>query len=149
MKLVRAAHLAKTLGISRHTVKRWCQVDPHVAIKIGRYWWIRLERLAARPGMDIVLAMMLPHQRWVKAVLLSEWTGIPRKTIANWCRDRQGFARRLGRIWYVDVDNLSSFAGSEDEAEKIRERVAAIRTQPPSDKRRVSGAKPRPKNNDE
>lgn len=108
MKVMKARELARQLGIPRRTMTKWCQDDPSLAFKDGRVWMIRLDALAGRPGIDLVTAYTLPTARWIKATALAERAGISRKTVGNWCRDRPGFAKRIGADWYLDLDQLGA-----------------------------------------
>lgn len=117
MKPVKATDLARSLKISRRTVSDWCRRDPTLAFKKGRDYYIRLERLAEKPGMDIVLAITATKQPWVKAIDLARWAEIPRRTVAYWCRTRPRFAKRIGRTWYISVEELGA---SPEQAETLR-----------------------------
>jgi hypothetical protein len=118
-RLVKASHLSKTLGISRHTVKTWCSASPGLAIKKGRDWYIKLEKLAERPGMDMVklLTLLGSGEPWIRAVDVAAKAGIPRRTVAHWCATRREFGLRLGRIWYV---NVSYLGGTTEQVEALR-----------------------------
>ena len=117
MRLIRIRDFCKQLGIPRRTVNSWVQRDRSLAkwvtykgksargIYTGEYW-LRLDQLAKKPGFDEVTAFLLPGTRWIKAVDLARLARIPRITVAVWCRKRPGFAKRLGRIWYVDARNF-------------------------------------------
>lgn len=113
MKLVRASELARNLGIPDRTMRQWCLTDPKLAIFIsggigGGSWWVKLERLAERSNISILDAYTLSTQRWKKATELAKLSGISRKTIANWCRNRPGFAKRIGRVYYVDLEQMGA-----------------------------------------
>lgn len=109
-KEIKATALARALGISRRTVYDWCRRDPNLAYrKNGRDYYIRIEELAKRPGMDIVTALLLEKDgEWIKAVDLAKLAGVPRRTVANWCATRPWFARRIGRNWYLSREVLGA-----------------------------------------
>lgn len=117
MKLIKATVLAKSLGISRRTVADWCAKDPKLAVRKGRDYWIRVDVLATRDGMDIVQALLCTNQRWVKAIDLAAWAEVPRRTVAYWCQKRSWFGRRIGRTWYVDLEALGA---SPEQAEALK-----------------------------
>lgn len=78
--------------------------------------------------MDLITAFMLHHeQRWVPATAFARISKISRKTIANWCKDQRKFAKRLGRIWYIDLDQLGL---TEEQIETI---ILASRANPSTD----------------
>lgn len=85
-----------------------CQSDSKLAFKRNGIYYIRLEELAKRPGFDLVTALLSPHGKWIKAIELARRSGIPRRTMASWCRNRPNFAKRIGRIWYVDLELLGA-----------------------------------------
>jgi hypothetical protein len=120
MKAVKAIELARTLGISRRTMSGWCRADPALAYKKEGVYWIRLERLAQKPGLDIVSVLTGTQNRWIKAIDLARWAGIPRETVAYWCRKRPRFAKRIGRLWYVSLDELGC---TSEQAEALRKWV--------------------------
>lgn len=92
-------------------MRRMCAKDPTLAIKRDGVYYIALEKIADRPGFDLVAALMLPTSKWVKAVDVARKAGISRKTVSNWCRTRQRFAKRLGRIWYIDMETFNGILG--------------------------------------
>lgn len=108
MKIVKAAQLAKTLGISRFTIRDLCRRDTALAFKKGRDYYIRLDVLATRPGFDAVSVLLLTKKRWIKAVDLAHMAQCPRRTVAYWCKRRPHLAHRIGRIWYVCIDDLGA-----------------------------------------
>lgn len=119
MRLMRLRELSESLGIPVATIQKWVERDPALSILKhggpgGRSHWIKLDRLANKHGMTLIDAYMLGSTRWIKAVVLAEQAGISRKTMANWCRDRPGFAKRLGRIYYIDLEAF----GADPEAVK-------------------------------
>jgi hypothetical protein len=119
MRLKRLRDLSDELGIPVSTIQKWVERDPELSVYKaggpgGGSHWIKLDRLASRHGMSLVEAYMLGSSRWIKAVLLAEQAKIPRKTMANWCRNRPGFAKRLGRIYYIDLEAF----GADPEAVK-------------------------------
>lgn len=111
--------LCKRLGIPARTFRKWVEEDPELAVlrsSGGRpTFWIKLSRLADRYGLSQVEAYTLPGARWIRAAVLAKNLGISRFTMQNWCRNRPGFARRLGRNFYVDLDALGV---SPEEAEE-------------------------------
>lgn len=117
MKLVRASEFARDVGINRNTMKAWFKSKRHLFVKKSGHYYLKLDALAGCDGIDIVDAMTLPGQRWVRAVDLAHDAGIPRKTVANWCRARPNFAKRIGKVWYVDIASLGA---SPEEAEALR-----------------------------
>lgn len=114
MKTIGAARLAKNLGISRFTVRDWCQKIPGLAYKRRNVWVIRLAKLAEMPGFDAVKVHLLTQKTWVKAVLLAEKAGMSRRTLSYWCKNSPSFAIRIGRIWYVCVDSLDATSEQND-----------------------------------
>lgn len=129
MKLKRMRDLARELGIPRETFQRWIERDPDLAVWVpggrgGGSWWVKLDKLAGREGITLEDAYMLGSTRWIKAVELAALSGIPRKTIANWCRDRPGFAKRIGRVWYVDLEDLGA---SREDVETLRGKIRGLR----------------------
>jgi hypothetical protein len=111
------SELCDRLGIPRRTFNQWVQNDPKLAVFVpnhegrangGGSYWVRLDRLAEKYGIDRVIAYTLPSANWVKAVDIAKTSGIPRRSIARWCRDRPGFAVRIGRCWYVDLERLGA-----------------------------------------
>lgn len=107
MKVIKATELARTLGMSRFTIRDICRNDSKLAFKKGRDYWIRISELAKRPGMDIIEAVLTPNSgKWVKAVDLAKMANLPRRTVAYWCATRPHFARRIGRLWYLSTDVL-------------------------------------------
>lgn len=103
MQLIKATLLAEKLRISRRTVAGWCAADPKLAIRKGRSYYIKVEQLARRPGLDLVSVLTLGNSDWVRAVHLAKVSRISRKTICNWIQKKPRFAKRIGRIWYIDL----------------------------------------------
>lgn len=120
---MRASELADLLGISKRTVRGWCQADPKLALKKDGIYWIRLVELAKRPGFDVISAFTIPSARWMKAVHLASILNCPRRTVSGWCSNRRRFAKRIGRTWYVDLESL----GATDE------QIEVLRTWSPSE----------------
>lgn len=108
MNEMKAIDLAKSIGISRSTMSKWCKNSQIPARKVKRVWWVRLDRLAETTGIHIVDMLMIPHKRWMKSTDLAKLTGFSRKTINNWCRTRPKLAMRLKTAWYVDLDALGN-----------------------------------------
>lgn len=110
MRVVKAADLARNLGISRRTVADWCKKRPDLAIKRAGSYWIRLDALANSQGLDLVQAFMLAHtkQHWIKAIDIAKNSNIPRRTIAHWCKTRPHLAKRIGRNWYIAIEDLDA-----------------------------------------
>ena len=108
VKLRKAVELARQLGISRRTMSHWCKKDPDLALMIDGVYWIKLDRLVGRHGIGPIDAYLLGAGRWIKATEAAKMSGISRKTIANWCRDRPRFAKRIGRVYYIDLDDLGA-----------------------------------------
>lgn len=105
--------LAKELGIPKETFQRWIEKDPSLAVYIpggpgNGSWWIKLDKLEGRAGITLQDAYTLGSRPWMKATLLAKKSGISRRTIAHWCRTRPGFGKRLGRIWYVDLEEFGA-----------------------------------------
>lgn len=124
--IVKASVLARTLGISRFTMRDLCRRDPKLAFKQGRDYYIRLEELAKRPGFDLVQALLLPHSdKWIKAVDLARMAGVPRRTVAYWCKTRPWFAKRIGRTWYVSAEVLGT---TQEEAEFLEKWAPQCKT---------------------
>lgn len=118
MRLIKLADLSERLGIPRRTLNDWVKDDPALAVWVPRKvcargfysgeYWIRLDRLAGRPGIDSIDALLLGEARWMKAVDLAALSGISRRTLSYWCRTRAGFGRRIGRNWYVDLEQFGA-----------------------------------------
>lgn len=106
MKSIKAIELSRTLGISRRTVSGWCKSDPRLAYKRNGIYYIRVSELAKRPGFDLISALTLTSSKWIKAIDLAAVAGRPRRTLAHWCVRKQAFAKRVGRVWYVDLEAL-------------------------------------------
>ena len=119
MKTVTCADLARTLGISRYTVRDWCQTIPNFAYKRGRQWVIRLSAVATLPGFDYVRALTHTKKRWIKAVDLAASAGYSRRTMSHWCKTRPNMAIRIGRIWYVCPEDLG---GTDEQRERLEQR---------------------------
>lgn len=98
-------------------MRDWCAYDPDLAVRRGRDWYIRVSELARRPGMTYVQALLCTSQTWVKAVDLAAASGISRRTVSYWAKTRPGFGKRIGRIWYVDLEQLGA---TPDQVEIIR-----------------------------
>lgn len=100
--------MARQLGIPRYTMRDICQRDSNLAFKRNGIYYIRLAELAKRPGFDLVGALLAPHSKWIKAVVLARISGIPERTMRSWCATRPNFAKRLGSMWYVDLALLGA-----------------------------------------
>ncbi len=124
MKLMKMRELADKLGIPISTFQKWVERDSSLGVfihdRFGGSWWIKLDKLAGRHGITLVDAYMLGSSRWIKAVVLAELTGISRRTMSHWCRTRPGFAKRIGRIYYVDLQELGA---SFDDVEGLFDRL--------------------------
>lgn len=127
---IRATELAKILGISRHTVQDWCHRDASLAIKIKGVYHVRVEKLAERPGMDLVRAYLLvkTEQKWVSLAALSKLTGVSRRTLAAWAKNRPCFATRIGRNWYVSLETLTN---DPEQLEILERRMGDLSHKPP------------------
>lgn len=125
MRTIKAIELAKTLGIARRTVAGWCAADPKLAFKRNGVYYIRVSELARRPGFDLVSALTLTNSRWIKAISLAAVARRPRRTIANWCANRPRFAKRVGRVWYVDLEALGA---TDEQVETLRRWAPQQRT---------------------
>lgn len=117
--------LAAKLGIPRRTIQLWVERDPELSVlkknESGNLsHWIVLDRFVGRHGITLIDAYTLGFSPWVKAVDVAKMAGISRKTVANWCRDRPGFAKRLGRIYYID---LSQFGATSDQVVEVIKRL--------------------------
>jgi hypothetical protein len=117
--------LCERLDIPTRTFRKWVAEDPALAVlrSSGGHrptFWIKLDRLAERYGLTQVDAYTLPGARWIRASRLATRLGISRFTMQNWCRDRPGFARRLGRNFYVDLDALGV---SQERAEECLQKL--------------------------
>jgi hypothetical protein len=108
VKNIRAAMLAKKLGMPRRTMAWICKNDPELAYKKGRIYYIRVSVLATKPGFDIISALLSPHCKWIKARELARISGIPVRTMGAWCKTRPNFARRISNVWYVDLEQLGA-----------------------------------------
>ena len=124
MKLRRMRDLARDLGIPRRTFQSWIEKDPSLAVwvpdSIGGAYWVKLDTLAERTGISLTESYTLGASRWIQATVLAELAGISRRTVAWWCRNRPGFAKRLGRIYYVDLESLGASRG---DLEALRKRL--------------------------
>jgi hypothetical protein len=120
MRLVKARELARSLGIPIRTMSYMCKTDPEIAIKRDGVYYVKLDKLAERPGFDLITAMLLPTQRWVRAIDVAKFAHRSRKTMNNWCRSRPRFAMRIGRIWYINLEELGA---SEEQIETLRKYV--------------------------
>lgn len=108
-------------------MKSWYRTKPWLFTKKSGTYYIKLDLLAKCPGIDLIDAFCLPGRRWFKAVDLAAAAGISRKTVGNWCRDRPRFAKRIGRIWYVDMESLGATEDQIDALEKwAPDRTTAI-----------------------
>ncbi len=89
-----------------------CKSNPGFA-EIGSHgdYYIQLDKLADSLGIDLVTAFMLPTQRWTKAVVLAKRAGISRRTVSSWCRNRARFAIRIGKLWYVNLNEWEAPSG--------------------------------------
>ncbi len=103
MRLIKATQLARMLGISTRSVAKWCKEDPNLAFLKGRQYYIKLDELARRPGFDLVAALTLENACWVRAVDYAAAAGRPRRNVAHLCKTKPRFAKRIGRIWYIDL----------------------------------------------
>ncbi len=119
MKSIRAVELGRALGISRHTLQDICQRDSKLAYKKDGVYYIRITELAKRPGFDLIKALLVGSARMIKATKLAEMSGIPRRTVIGWCLTRPNFARRIGHVWYVDLDGLDA---SEEQIDAMMKR---------------------------
>ncbi len=120
MRSIRAIELAKQLGLARQTIWDICENDSRLAFKRNGSYYIRISELAKKPGFDLVGAILSPHGKWIKAVELAKKYGVPRRTMSNWCLTRPNFAKRIGRIWYVDLELLGATESQVDELESFR-----------------------------
>ncbi len=118
MRTIRAIDLSKMLGLSRRTVSGWCANDPKLAYKKNGVYVIRLSELAKRPGFDIISALTLETAKWIKAVDLAAISNQSRRTISYWAKNRPRFAKRVGRVWYIDLETLGA---SDDHVEVLRQ----------------------------
>ncbi len=118
MKAIRAVDLSKILKIPRRTICSWCKADPALAYKDrDGVYHIRIAVLAKRPGFDLIAALTLESSRWIKAVDLATLAGAPRRTISYWCANRPRFARRIGKVWYIDLEAVGA---TEEQVEALR-----------------------------
>ena len=122
MKLVKMRELARRLGIHIQTFQKWVQKDPDLAVwrndRYGGSWWIKVEKFVGRQGIGLIDAYTLGDRRWIKAVDAAKIMGVSRHTMRNWCNNRPGFAKRLGRVFYIDLEDLGA---APDEVEKFFE----------------------------
>lgn len=119
------SELCRELGIPRRTFQRWVEKDPSIAVwslegRGGGGWWIKLDKLEKRLG-SLLEAYLLGTKRWVKATTLADESGIPRRTLVRWCRDRPGFGKRIGHMYYVD---LQEFGASPEQIEALLGRLS-------------------------
>ncbi len=120
MKTIRATILAKQLGISRFTMACICRRDTKLAFKRNGIYYIRITELAKLPGFNLIDALLVPHGNWVKAIDLARLSGISRRTMTSWCKTRHNFAKRIARVWYVDLDQLDA---TESQIETLKQCV--------------------------
>ncbi len=120
MRLIKATKLAEILQISRRTIALWYRTDPELVVRKGRDYYVKLDQLALKPGFDLISALTIDKARWIKAVDFAAAAGCSRKSMANWCKDRSRFAKRIGRIWYID---LAEMGLSEDEIAVLRSKI--------------------------
>lgn len=120
MKLIKAATLARNLGIPRRTVSDWCRRDRKLAKKIKNDYYIYIDRLAECHGLDPIKARLILNRRLIKARTMAELAHMPRRTLARWCRDRSDLAIRIGRVYYLDLEGLGC---TEAQAEALRKWV--------------------------
>lgn len=118
MRLERMSELCRQLGIPRRTFQDWVKSDPELAVWReggvgGGSYWIRIDRLAEKLGS--IEAYTLRGQRWIRASRLAKAFGISRFTMLNWCQGRPGFAKRIGRNYYVDLEQFGATAEQVDE----------------------------------
>lgn len=111
------AELCDRLGIPRRTFNSWVEKDPHLAVyrenhsgreNGGGSYWVKIDRLVDKYGLDPVVAHTLETSRWMKATTFAGISGVPRRTIAYWCRTRPNLGRRIGRHWYIDLEALGA-----------------------------------------
>lgn len=109
MQWVTAQLIAEKLSLSDRTVRDWCMRDRSLAHKEGHTWRVNIRRLAETHGIDLVDLLLLlqnPEPGLIKAAELARRAGIPRRTVAHWCRTRPDFAIRIGVVWFVDLSRL-------------------------------------------
>lgn len=117
--------LAERLSIPRETFQKWIEKNPDLAVYKpggvgGGSWWVKVDMLASCEGLTPVDAYLLDQRRWVKAVDLAAVSGTSRRTIAHWCKNRPRFGVRIGRLWYVDLEQLGM---SEEQMESILKKI--------------------------
>ncbi len=125
MRLMKMGELAAKLGIPRRTFQGWIEREPGLGVFIndrnGGSWWVKLDKLAGRQGITLTDALMLGSRRWVAAVDLAILAGISKRTMSHWCRTRPGFAKRIGQVYYVDLEELgASFDDVEELFQQLR-----------------------------
>ena len=112
MKLIKMRVLAARLGIPVRTFQDWIKLDPSLGVFIkdrhNGSWWIKVEKLAGRHGIGLIDSYMLGEHRWIKAVDAAKIMGVSRHTMRNWCNTRPGFAKRIGRVFYIDLHDLGA-----------------------------------------
>lgn len=121
MRLVRMSELCAQLGVPRRTFIDWIKRDPSIATWIpggrgGGAYWVRLDKLAGRHGIGQIDAHLLPLSKWIRASELARLAGVSRWTVQAWCRKRPGFAKRIGRNYWVD---LSNFGASDEQIAQV------------------------------
>lgn len=121
MRLVLMADLCKQLGIPRRTFQDWVKKDPSLAVLLpgprgSMAYYIRIDRLAGRHGIGPIDAYLLPRARWIRATELAQLAGKSRWTVQDWCRKRPGLGKRIGRNYWVDLDQLGA---SEEEIQAL------------------------------
>ncbi len=80
--------------------------EPELAHKEGSIWKVNIRKLSEIQNIDLVellLILQSPTTSLVKATTLSRTSGLPRRTIAHWCKTRPGFAIQIGHVWFVDL----------------------------------------------
>ena len=126
MRTIKATQLAKSLGLSRYTMRDICRRDTKLSFKKGRVYYIKIEELAKRPGFSLVDAILASSGRWVKAIELARAGNIPERTIRSWCAEHPHLAVQLASMWLINLDNLGA---SE---EQIADLVGRTRLSPPA-----------------
>lgn len=118
-RLMRIAELARLTGISRRTLLDVAHREPDLVTVRDNTLYFVIDKLASKPGMGIIATLTLADgQRWMKVVDLAKISGIPRRTLAMWAKERPNFACRIGKIWYVRLETL----GASPEQQKFLSR---------------------------
>jgi len=85
-------------------------------------WYVSIDELAKCDGIGgltgALLLMNGPPRKWQEAVpLVTGALGVSSRTVEEWCQNRQGFAKRLGDVWYIDLEEMKENWTNEEDCE--------------------------------